>query len=522
MRALDRATIEEVGIPGFTLMETAGRGVADVAVRMLRGSNGARIAVVCGPGNNGGDGFVIARVLDSRGFDAVAYLAIDRAKVAGDARAHLEVLERSGGVVRSIATPAELAEHAAAITSADLAIDAVFGTGLARAVEGHLARVIETVNQAPQRLAVDIPSGLATDTGQTLGVAVDAHATATMAANKVALAGAPGFVRCGTVTVVDIGVPPGLLAASTPRAGVIERGDVARWLPHAAAMDHKGRRGHALIVGGKPEMRGAGRLASLAALRAGAGLVTLTADQPPPDIAITDPANSVMTSLVRAPADLTAALDGKAGVVIGPGLGTSEHARGLLDAVLAAGVPAVLDADALNLLAALNQAAGTTAELPDTFEPDVVDAWPAVAIARAAGPVAITPHPAEAARLLGVTTAAVEADRLTAARALARLTRAVVVLKGARTVICDGTLGDEFCSINPTGGPALGTAGSGDVLAGTLGALLAQGVPAIDAARIAVHVHGLAGDALAEVHGDRGVMSSDLPAAIAVAIRDLR
>jgi len=502
MRALDRATIEEVGIPGFTLMETAGRGVADVVMGALPADAllaGCRVAVVCGPGNNGGDGFVIARVLRSRGLDAIAYLAIERAAVKGDALAHLEVLERSGGVILSIATPRDLDGYRDAIASADIAVDAVFGTGLARAVEGHLARVIEAIDRAPCRVAVDIPSGLDTDTGRVLGVAVDAQFTATMAAAKIALVGAPGFARCGEVTVVDIGVPPGLVAASTPRAGLVERVDVVRWLPRPAAMDHKGTRGHALIVGGQPEMRGAGRLAAMAALRAGAGLVTLTADTPPNDLEIDDPANSVMTRLIRAPADLAPALEGKAAVVIGPGLGTGADARALVELVLAGGVPAVIDADALNLLAASQP----------------------TALADAAGPIAITPHPAEAARLLGITTAAVEADRLAAARALAALTRAVVVLKGARTIVCDGTLGDEFCSINPTGGPSLGTAGSGDVLAGTIGALLAQKLSAADAARAGVFVHGMAGDDLAVIHGDRGVISSDLPDAIAATIRDL-
>jgi NAD(P)H-hydrate epimerase len=189
---------------------------------------------------------------------------------------------------------------------------------------------------------------------------------------------------------------------------------------------------------------------------------------------------------------LGAVLEHKAAIVIGPGLGQSEAAAGWVGEVLAAGVPAVLDADALNLVAGITET-----------------------LQRAAGPIVLTPHPGEAARLLGISTAEVQADRLAAARSLAARAHAVVVLKGARTVVCDGTLGDDFCSINPTGGPELATGGTGDVLAGVIGALLAQGVAAADAARAATYVHGLAGDQLVAHHGPRGVVSSDLPPAIA-------
>ncbi len=489
MRALDRAASDEVGLPGFTLMETAGRGVADAAIDMLEAKRG-HVAVVCGPGNNGGDGFVIARVLRSRGVDAIAYLAVARSVIKGDALAHLKVLERSGGVVLSIATPAELDRHRDAIAGADLAVDALFGIGTTRDVEGQFAAVIATINSARSRLAVDLPSGLHTDTGKTLGVAVEAHRTVSMAALKPALVSSPGFARCGELVVVDIGIPPSLVSASTPHAGLVERSDVERWLPRPTLLDHKGRRGHLVVVSGQPEMRGAGRLAANSGLRAGAGLVTLVG------LGAIEAPDSVMTKELRHPAELALFLEGKSAVVVGPGLGTGSAAIALVTQVLATGVPAVLDADALNLVA----------ETPTL-------------LANAAGPIVITPHPGEAARLLDLTIADVEADRLGAARALASKTRAVVVLKGARTITCDGTLGDEHCAINPTGGPALATAGSGDVLAGAIGALIAQGCPPADAARAAVYVHGLAGEQLAAIHGSRGVISSDLPAAIAIAIR---
>jgi len=487
MRALDRTTIDEVGIPALTLMETAGRAVAAAARAMLADPAG-HVAVVCGPGNNGGDGFVAARVLRAAGGDATVYLAAAREKIAGDAKTHLQILERSGGVIRMIDTPSALGELRGAIAGAALVVDALFGVGLARPIEGHLGDVVAAINEARRRLAVDIPSGLDSDTGHVLGVAVRADRTITMAAHKVALAGAPGFAYCGAVEVADIGVPPGVLATQGIHAGLVEASDLP--LPRSGLLDHKGRRGHVIVVGGMPGMRGAGRLAATAALRAGAGLVTLaSAGEPVAD-------DSVMTAALAGA--LGPVLEGKSAVVIGPGLGRGEAAAGWVGEVLAGGVPAVLDADALNLVAGITEA-----------------------VARANGPIVITPHPGEAARLLGTSVADIERDRLAAARALASKTRAVVVLKGARTVICDGTLGDDFCAINPTGGPALATGGSGDVLAGTIGALLAQGLSAIDAARAGVFVHGAAGDQLTEVHGARGVVSSDLPAAIASAIRTL-
>jgi ADP-dependent NAD(P)H-hydrate dehydratase / NAD(P)H-hydrate epimerase len=489
MRSLDRTTIEEVGLSAAILMETAGRAVAEAALRML-GAERGHIAVVCGPGNNGGDGFVAARVLRDRGIDAVVYLAAERGAVRGDARMHLEVFERTGGIVRMLATPAQLAALDARIIDAALVIDALFGVGLVRPIEGHLAEVVTMMLMAERVLAVDIPSGLDADTGRTLGVAVIAERTVTMAALKVALVSSPGFARCGEVEVAEIGIPGALIGLANVRAGLIEVDDVARWLPNPRLIEHKGSRGHVLVAGGAPGMRGAGRLAAVAALRAGAGLCTLAGEGEP------EAPDSVMTKSLDG-IELGALVSGKAAIVIGPGLGASEKSAARVREVLGAGVPAVLDADALNVLAG---------------EPE--------AIAAAAGRAVITPHPGEASRLLGTTTAEIEADRLAAARALAAKTRAVVVLKGARTIVCDGA-GDDQCSINPTGGPALATGGSGDVLAGTIGALLAQGLSAVNAARAGVYVHGAAGDVLARVHGDRGVISSDLPDAIASAIRGL-
>ena len=475
MRALERVAIEELGLPAFTLMETAGRGVAQAILEL---DPQGHIAVICGPGNNGGDGFVIARVLRQHDHDAVVYLAARRDQIKGDAAAHLAVLEKSGGVVRELVAP--LGDLGEAIAGAALVVDALFGIGLTRPIEGHLAEIVACMNAAAQRVSVDIPSGLHTDTGHTLGVAVRADRTLAMAALKPALVGAPGFASCGEVSLIDIGIPRALIA-STSRASVTQPEDLV--IPWHGELAYKTARGHVLVVGGAEGMRGAGRLAALAALRAGAGVVTLAA---PGEVTAPD---AIMTRSLSGP--LGRLLEGKACIVIGCGLGRSEAAAGWIAEVLASGIPAVLDADALNALS------------PDQ-------------LAAAAGPIAITPHPGEAARLLGTTPQAIEADRLASARELASRTKSVVALKGARTVICDGTLGDDHCLINPSGTAALATAGSGDVLAGAIGGLFAQGLSALDAVRTGVFVHGLAG-----TESDGMLISSDLPEAIGRTLRSL-
>jgi hydroxyethylthiazole kinase-like uncharacterized protein yjeF len=498
MRALDRATIDELGLPGMVLMETAGRAVAAAVLREAAG----QVVVVCGPGNNGGDGYVVARVVAEAGRDVVTLLAAPRDAIRGDAAAHLAVLERAGGLILACATGEELARNGGVLAEAAVIVDAMFGVGMTREVTGHHADVLRAIAAAPGRvIAVDLPSGIESDTGRVLGVAVTADVTVTVAALKIGIVSGPGFVHAGRVEVADIGIPRRLIDASAVGAGLWDASDAGRVAPRAHRAEHKGTRGHVVVLAGSPGMRGAGRMCAVAVLRAGAGLCTLAGPRAwseadsAAEILAPDP---VMTAAVEDLGSLAAAIAGKDAVVIGPGMGRDEAARRRLDAVLAAGVPAVIDADGLALVEGRLDA-----------------------VAAAQGPVVLTPHPKEAARLLGQTVGEVEADRLAAARALAAATAAVVVLKGARTVICDGTIGDELCTINSTGSPALATGGSGDVLAGVIGGLLAQGVPAGDAARLAVWVHGRAGETLAEIYGERGVIASDLPEAIAKVIADL-
>ena len=499
MRAIDAATIEGIGLPGAVLMENAGRAVVDAVVEELAGRRGA-VAVVAGAGNNGGDGYVVARVLRARGVEALVYLAARRGDVRGDAQLHLAAYEQTGGMATSIAEPDELAEHREAIAAAPVLVDALFGTGLARPVTGHLAAVIEVMNRSRGTVvAVDIPSGLSADRGVPLEACVAAHRTVTMAFLKLGIAVAPGLARAGRVTVAEIGIPVELAPAHGIRLAVLEASDLAGSLRRPQLLDHKNRRGHVLVVAGSPGKRGAARLTSLSALRAGAGLVTLASDGG--EIAAADPVMTAPLDPDEAGAGdrLIALAEGKAAVAIGPGMAPGAGGRALVKSALTRlEVPMVLDADALNHLAG-----------------------EASLIASARAPVVITPHPGEAARLLRTSTAEVEADRVAAARALAELTRAVVVLKGAGTLVCDGAVGDGFVTINPTGGPALATAGSGDVLTGVVAALVGQGLEAGEAARAAVYLHGLAGDLAAARIGPVGVTASDVLESVPAAYSNL-
>jgi NAD(P)H-hydrate epimerase len=505
MRSLDAATIEEIGLPGLVLMETAGRAVAEVVWAELCRASGlpgnGTVAVLCGTGNNGGDGHVVARCLRERAVPATVYLAGARERVRGDAAVQLAVYERCGGQVVPVGDAAALAAAAGAIRAAAVVVDALLGTGLDREVSGHLRGLIELINGCPGRIvSVDIPSGLSADRGVPLGVAVRPHCTVTMGFLKVGLAVAPGYAAAGAVTVAEIGIPRALAPARGVRLALLERGDVAGLLPVPHPLDHKTRRGHALLVAGSPGKRGAARLAALAALRTGAGLATIAAPGPEVEIAAPDPVMTAVYEPSEALASATVAqlTARKSALAIGPGMPTGPEGRALVEAVLAGELPAVLDADALNHLAGAPER-----------------------VAAARCPCLLTPHPGEAARLLSCSAAEVERDRVAAARALAARSRAVVVLKGARTLVCDGTAEGAPVTINPTGGPALATAGSGDVLSGMLTALLGAGLAPVNAARLGVYLHGLAGELAQARLGRSGLIASDLVAAIPAAADDL-
>jgi len=504
MRAADAAASATFGIPSLLLMENAGRGVADIARVELGGAGQGTVAVVCGAGANGGDGFVAARHLALAGIAVRVVIAAPRDKIHGDAATMLAALERVASVaVEDGSGWSEPARWGAALAGAGVIVDALFGIGVRGAVGGVPGAAIAAMNAARARkLAVGVPSGLDADSGRAEGAVFRADVTATMGARKLGLyveADAP----VGRVEVVGLGVPLPTAGAGA-RSFLLDGPAVAARLPRRSSSAHKTSSGHLLVVAGSPGKTGAAVLVGQAALRAGAGLVTLAstaAGQAALDAKVVEVMTAAYADSDAGAPDVAARAIAKLAaraqaIVIGPGIPTGDRMRDVVRTVAATATqPVVVDADALNALA--------------TDAPSV--------LVQAAAPRVLTPHPGEMGRLTGAPTAAVQADRLGHATRLAAATRAIVVLKGARTVIAvpDGTT-----FISPIACAALATAGSGDVLAGVIGALLARGCDALAAAQCAVYVHGVAGMDLAAALGD-GVAAGDLPQAIAAVIARL-
>lgn len=489
MRALDRWTIAH-DTPGPVLMERAGAGAAQV-LRATWPKAGGPVVVCCGKGNNGGDGFVIARHLRRARYGVDVWLLGRPEDVRGDAA---EMLRSWSGTVVTVESPGQVEPLRRRLAQAGVVVDALLGTGLNAPVEGTFAAVIEAINAAGRPvLAVDIPSGLSADTGQPLGSAVRADVTATFAFPKLGQVVHPGVGLCGRLEVVDIGIPPDAVATVRPLLRLLEAREVGRLLPRRAPDAHKGTFGHVLIVAGSRGKTGAALLAAGAAARAGAGLTTLAAagsllvvlegrvrevmSEPLPEEPEGAPAVGDGVAVDRL-------LAGRAAVVCGPGLGQTAGARALVHRIVRqARAPLVLDADGLNAIA------GTTL------------------LRERPGPTVVTPHPGEMARLLGRPTAEVQADRIATARRFATAHGVVTVLKGARTVIAAP---DGAAAISPTGNPGMGSGGMGDVLAGIVGGLLAQGLDPMAASCLAVFAHGAAADGVAARRGEVGLLAGDL------------
>jgi NAD(P)H-hydrate epimerase len=486
VRELDRIAIEELGIPGLVLMENAGRGAAAVILDLSPG----RVAIVCGPGNNGGDGLVVARHLAIAGVPCDVLLVGERARVTPDLRTNLEIWERGGGAV--IDASAGLGPHRELLGRADVVVDALFGTGLNRPLATLYREAIEALAALPGRkVALDLPSGLDADTGLLHGPELRVDVTVTFAGHKRGLCLHPGAALAGRVHVVPIGIPPAAVARAAHDGELLDAALVAPLFPARAPTAHKGTAGHVLVVGGSLGRTGAALLAANASLRAGAGLATIASfAQDALDAKVVE----VMTCALTAEA-LPALAEGKDALAVGPGLGHGEAAAEIVRRAIDLPVRLVLDADALGVLAK-DKALCT----------------------RRALPAIVTPHPGEMALLTGETIADVQADRVGIARAAAAELGVIVVLKGARTVIAEpgGRL-----AIAPFDNPGLGTAGTGDVLTGVIAALLAGGRAPGDAARAGVFLHGLAGEIARERHGERGMVAGDVVLALPEAFRRL-
>lgn len=468
VREMDRTTIEDHGVPGYTLMTRAGEAAFDAALVRFRSATSWQ--VVCGAGNNGGDGYVVARLAAERGIRVSVLTLVDPAGLTGDAATAYDDFVSAGGKVEPWAGNVD--------AGAGLLVDGILGSGLEREVGGEFARAVDALNaHAAPVLALDIPTGIHGDSGAVLGTAVRADLTITFVGLKTGLflGEAPDY--CGEVCFAGLDIPARYVAGIAPALRRVDDAMVAAALPRRRRTGHKGDCGHVLVIGGGEGMPGAVRLAGEAALRTGAGLVSI-ATHPSHAAMLVASRPELMPHGVAAPADLEPLL-GRADVVaFGPGLGRSDWAQALFDYVATLSLPAVWDADALNLLA----------ERPAAMEQRV-----------------ITPHPGEAARLLGTTAAAVQADRPAALDALAQRYGGTVVLKGAGSLVS----ADPVPYLCMAGNPGMGSAGTGDVLTGIIASLIGQGVPVGDAAAVGVQVHAHAGDRAA-TSGERGLIASDL------------
>ncbi|MBN2498713.1 MAG: NAD(P)H-hydrate dehydratase [Deltaproteobacteria bacterium] len=483
MREVDRTTVEEIGIPGAVLMEQAGRACAEAVESLLPDGRVARVVVFCGKGNNGGDGFVAARYLLCAGNEVEVVLLAEADGLKGSARANYEILERLGLHARVLRDEKALAEID--LAACDVVLDAIFGTGLSSEVRGLQAAAIAAINASGRPVvAVDLPSGLEADSGRVLGCAVDAVQAVTFGALKRAHLLFPGAELCGDVSLVDIGFPPQLIPQGPGSCWLVTDEDLRPHFRPRAPDAHKGHFGHLLVLAGSADKPGAAALCCRAAVRAGAGLVTLGAA---PEVLPRAVAGGVefMGQAIESPEALQAACQGKQALAIGPGLGTDERAAALVrEAVGSLDLPAVVDADGLNNLVG---------------RLDVLSGAPAARV--------LTPHPGEMARLMGASSAEVQIDRPCYALRLADQTSAVVVLKGAHTLVADP---DGTLVFVVTGNPGMASGGTGDVLTGIIGAFLAQGMEPFDAACAGAHIHGLAGDRAAGRRGQRGLAAADL------------
>jgi NAD(P)H-hydrate epimerase len=471
VRALDRFEIEQRKVPGYTLMTRA----AEAALRLLRARwpQAKRIAVVCGGGNNGGDGYVLARLARAAGLDALVLAATPPDGLTGDARRAQDDWVAAGGPAHPFA--------ADALAGSDVIVDALLGIGLRGAPRSDTLTVIHGINAARRPVfALDVPSGLDADTGAVHGAAVRAELTLSFVAFKAGTFLGAGPEHAGVLLLDDLGVVPPARPEFVPLLRRIDESELAAHLPRRARESHKGTSGRVIVVGGGPGMPGAARLAGEAALRVGAGLVTI-AGAPDNLVAVT----ATRPELIYLPTQggLADALRAADVVAIGPGLGTGEWGARLWAEFRGAAPPrAVLDADALNLLA----------REPGRLPADWI----------------LTPHPGEAGRLLGSDAGAVQADRIGAVRELRSRYGAIAVLKGAGTLVAGG--GDEpALHICERGNPGMATAGMGDVLTGVIAGLVHPVGDAARAARLGVLVHALAGDSAAQ-GGQRGLIASDV------------
>jgi ADP-dependent NAD(P)H-hydrate dehydratase / NAD(P)H-hydrate epimerase len=506
MRDADRRTIQEIGIPGIVLMENAGRQVVAAMEAVFDDLPERSVAVLCGPGNNGGDGFVVARTLLQRGVDTAVFVVGALGGIRGDARTNLEILGHLGLAVVEINDEQAWELHFSEISQSDLIVDALFGTGLRTPLQGMLETVVADVNASGLPVvSIDVPSGMSADTHELIGDCIDATVTVTLGAPKLPLVLPPAELRAGDIVIADIGIPDEVLeSVDGPRLELLSRGQMRALVDPRPPDAHKGDFGHVLVVAGSMGRTGAAHLSAMGALRSGAGLVTIATPQPCQAVLASMAAEYMTVPLAvdaeggLDPASVDGLLAGGYDVVaIGPGLGTAPGTRAFVHALLErASVPLVLDADALNAFA---------------DEPERLTGGEG-------RHVIITPHPGEFARLTGVTASEVQANRVELARSFAATHRVYVVLKGHRTVIATP---EEAVFINPTGNPGMASGGMGDVLTGMVAGWLGQLLDAEAACTLGVYLHGSAGDLAEAAEGESALVASDVLAHLGDAVLEL-
>jgi len=506
MREADRFTIEEIGIPSLVLMENAGRQVVAAMEAAYESRLNGRVAVLCGRGNNGGDGFVVARTLVQRGVDTSVFVIGSLAEVRGDAKTNLDILGRLGVTVVEIGDEQSWELHFSEISQSTVIVDAIFGTGLKAPLGGMMETVVADINASSIPIvSIDVPSGLSADTPHIIGDCVDASMTVTLAAPKLPLVLPPGEEHAGDVVIADIGIPHEVIdGVEGQHIELLTPEQLRDVVEPRAADSHKGDFGRVTIVAGSRGKTGAAHLAALGALRSGAGLVTVATPSSVLPI-VASMAAEMMTEPLAESAEGSIAGDAiervlelrhdviACGPGIGRGPGVAEFVRALLDR---ATVPLVLDADAITMLA------DDPGRLTGREERDVI----------------ITPHPGEMARLVGSSVEEVQANRIDMATDFATTHRVYVVLKGHRTIIATP---DGHIYINPTGNAGMATGGTGDVLTGMIAAWLAQLLDAEGACRLAVFLHGAAGDLAEANEGQVGMIATDVIAYLGDALNRL-
>jgi NAD(P)H-hydrate epimerase len=506
MREADRRTIDEIGIPSVVLMENAGRQAVAAMEAAFDGLPDSRVGVLCGRGNNGGDGFVVARTLVQRGVETIVFLLGSVSEVRGDARTNIEILGRLGLTVVEITDAQEWELHFTEVAECDLIVDALLGTGFHGQLTGLLETVVADVNDlSVPVIAIDLPTGLSADSHETDGHAIVASMTVTLAAPKIPLVLPPADRHAGDLVVADIGIPLPLLdEVEGPYVELLTRDRMRELVAVRAPESHKGDFGRVLIVAGSAGKTGAAHLAALGALRSGAGLVTVAAPKSCVGIVASMQPEYMTVGLDETPEGtvdfgaLDRLLEIKTDVIaVGPGIGTEPSTAAFVQGLVErAGVPLVLDADALNAFSG---------------DPDRL-------IARDGVEMIITPHPGEMARLVNKTVEEVQRDRLDIARDFAATHRLHVVLKGHRTIVAGP---ENRAFINLTGNAGMATGGTGDVLTGMVAAWFAQLLDPEAACKIAVYLHGSAGDLAEGEEGEVSLIATDLVAHIGEAIIQL-